>query len=326
MIDYHNLVQRVVNAPKPLPTLYEILISEIWSPANFMQAQQQSTIASYLHQGERHASRLEYELYQKYSDLYRLLEHPESRHDRVMTLHAQAPYTLLVISGLSLREIPPIQAKLTAYSMDPQPDFALILPPSETGYFVRRHYGLGHPSEIMHRAGFSFAFRYVVEETWQLDFPPKAHQRYLWYALPSEHFDALDNAHDDVLKDIFYEHDVIQVIITLLEKVLADPTLVRPLVITSDHGYLWQGPQCGWPLTPGEAMLMARTFGTRRSSTMAFHVLAKTRKAWIRNKIAAARGRFEWRDSQPIAHRNRSPFVYGGVSLMECIVPWIVCP
>jgi len=102
--------------------------------------------------------------------------------------------------------------------------------------------------------------------------------------------------------------------------VLDDPTLVRPLVITSDHGYLWQGDQCAWPLEPDERAVMAGAFQLGRSTDAVTDALAATGKVGLGNGTAAARGRFGWGGA---VRGGASLFRHGGVSLMECLIPWL---
>ena len=76
---------------------------------------------------------------------------------------------------------------------------------------------------------------------------------------------------------------------TIVTAVLDDPTLVRPLVITSDHGYLWQGDQCAWPLEPAERAVMAEAFQLGRSTDAVTDALAATGKVWLGNGSAPRR-------------------------------------
>jgi hypothetical protein len=269
-------------------------------------------VAAYLQEGEYRASTLEHDVYRIYSDVYALLEARDPRQHKIRALHEQEQYTLLLIDALSLREVPLIQEKLAAHGITSYTmDFALVAPPTETRAFARTHYSTSGPSGIAGRANLPFAFRHVTSETWQLDFAPDRRQRFIWYAFPDDYFG---------LKDTAYDRHVIQPIAAILDAVLADPTLVRPLVITGDHGYLWQGGQCSWPLADAEAMRMAEAFKHGRSTTEATQALADTGKVWVDGPVGAARGRFGWGSKVP---GGSSLFKHGGVSLMECVVPWV---
>ena len=115
---------------------------------------------------------------------------------------------------------------------------------------------------------------------------------------------------------------VVQPVESILEAVLGDPALVRPLIITSDHGYLWQGDQCPWPVADArERALLAEHFKLGRSCHDATDALAATGKVWVEGSLAAARGRFAWGGQ---VRGATSLFKHGGVSLMEGLVPHVL--
>ena len=101
---------------------------------------------------------------------------------------------------------------------------------------------------------------------------------------------------------------------------LNDPSVVCPLTVTGDHGYLWQGARCAWALEQGEGAVLAQHFKAGRSTSSTSDSLARTGKAWIEGSIAAARGRFAWGG---MVRGPSSLFKHGGVSLMECLVPLV---
>ncbi len=318
------LVQRLADDADPINALYSALTIDIWNDVEFARARQLGDLEAYLREGEPKASALEQELYYydalptgkaqaEARDVYTLLESPHARQDHVISLHARDRYTLLLIDSLSLREVPLVRERVSAHGLRPRLDFALSLPPTDTGNFARRHYAASEPADIVHRASVPFVFRYVTRESWQPDFAPDAQRRFIWYVYPEDYF---------ALRDTDYTRHVIQPVEAILDAVLADPTLVCPLVITSDHGYVWEGEECVWPLGEREAKLMAQAFGNSRVTTKTTRALAGTGKAWMRRNIAAARGRFGWAHKVP---GESNAFKHGGVSLMECMVPWIVC-
>ncbi len=308
-----ELIKRLIDDNDPLQTLWEVLTGAIWTAERFAEARRRGDLSSYLREGEHAASTLEREVYDVYSDMYVLLEASDPRHDRVQEVHCREQYTLLVIDALSLRELPLIQEVLAAHGLAAQVDFALASLPTETADFCRAHYSAAGPSDIANRAHqYPFAFRHVTREGWQPDFAPGEQRRFVWYVFPDDYFR---------LHDTDYGRHVVQPIETILGAVLADPTCVYPLVVTGDHGYLWQGGQCAWPLEPAVRTLMAEHFQLGRSTRAATDALAATGKAWVQGSVGAARGRFAWGGA---VRGAGSLFKHGGVSLMECLVPWVL--
>lgn len=309
-----SLIQRLIQDEDPLQTLYEVLTGTIWTTERFAETRRRGVLFAYLREGEHSASTLEREVYAIYNDVYALLETDDPRRDRLAEVHQWEQYTLLLIDALSLRELPLIQEVLAAHGLTPQVDFALAPLPTETSDFCRHHYNATGPSDMGGRAHLQpFAFRHVTSEDWRPDFSPNERQRFIWYAFPDDYFG---------LKETDYARHVVQPIEAILSAMLGDPTLVHSLVITGDHGYLWQGNQCPWPIEDiDERAVLARHFKLGRCTRAASDALAATGKAWVRASVAAARGRFAWGGIVPGAG---SLFKHGGSSLMECLVPWIL--
>jgi hypothetical protein len=307
-----SFIEALIQAEDPVGILYRQLTEDIWTPARFAAARERGDLHSYLRDGEHLASKMEHELYRVYDDVYTYLEQEDPRQLRIQSLDEQAHYTLLLIDALSLREIPLILERMAAHNLTPQVDIAMVPPPTETSDFARRHYGASGPSALARQAHrHPFAFRHVTEEAWQPNFQSDEQRRFIWYVFPDNYFK---------LKTTNYTKHVVQPVGRILDAVLGDPDLVRPLIITSDHGYLWQGASCTWPLDAQEARLMAKSFKHGRSTTVATERLAATGKVWVQENVAAARGRFAWGGR---VRGDSSLFKHGGVSLMECLAPWV---
>lgn len=307
-----SLLRRLIQDDDPLPALFETLTGAIWTVERFAAVRQSGDLAAYLREGEHEASTLEREVYMVYSDLYTLLELPDPRRNRAADLRREEQYTLLLVDALSLRETPLLREIFAAHGLVVQVEWALAPIPTETVDFARR-LGAAGPSDIAaHPERFPFAFRHVAREDWRPDFRPTERRRFIWYAFPDDYFD---------LKETDYARHVIQPVTAIVEAVLSDPTLVHPLVVTSDHGYLWQGGACAWPLPPNETAVLARYFKGGRSTREADEGLAATGKAWVYGNLGAARGRFAWGGA---VRGAGTLFKHGGVSLMECMVPYCV--
>jgi hypothetical protein len=309
-----SLIQQLIQTDDPLQALYQVLTDEIWTSERFAQARQQGDLSAYLREGEHAASTLEHDVYAIYHDVYALLEADDPRRDRVAQIRAWEQYTLLFIDAFSLRELPLIRQVLAAHNLTPRVDFALAPLPTETGDCAHYHFNAAGPSDMAGRSHhYSFAFRHVTSERWQPDFSSTERKRFIWYAFPDDYFG---------LKATDYARHVVQPVEAILEAVLGDPHLVYPLVITGDHGYLWQGGQCAWPVEDAqEQAILAEHFKLGRSTRATTDALAATGKAWVQGSVGAARGRFAWGG---LVRGSGSLFKHGGVSLMECLVPWVI--
>jgi hypothetical protein len=308
-----TLLQDLIQDKDPIQQLYDVLMGRVWTSARWLAAQEARRMREYLDEGEHLASELEWELYQIYQDIYAILETTDVRQQRMETLLDQSRYTLLLIDGLSLREVPLLCECAESHGISVFADYALVAPPTDTSDFARTHFQASGPSDMAtNTRRYPFAFRHVTLETWEPNFTSEEHRRFIWYAFPDDYFH---------LKDTDYLRHVIQPVQSILEAVLEDPRLVCPLVITSDHGYLWQGGRCTWALQDHEATMMAGYFKQGRTSRQATQRLADTELAWVAGNQSAARGRFDWGSK---VRGGSSLFKHGGVSLMECLVPWLV--
>jgi len=308
-----SLIERLIKDDDPLQTLFEVLTGSIWTGERFAEARRRGDLAGYLREGEHTASALEREVYDVYGDVYTLLESDDARRDRVQAIQELDEYTLLLIDALSLREVPLIQEMLAAHGLAAETDFALAPLPTETTDFCRYHFKAAGPSDLANRAHrYPFAFRHVTVEDWQPNFAADERQRFIWYAFPDDYFG---------LKETDYERHVVRPVEAILEAVLGDPGLVHPLLITGDHGYVWQGDRCPWPVADAhERAILAEHFKLGRSTRAATDTLATTGRAWVQGSVGAARGRFAWGG---IVRGAGSLFKHGGVSLLECLVPWV---
>jgi hypothetical protein len=112
------------------------------------------------------------------------------------------------------------------------------------------------------------------------------------------------------VKEIDYAHHVVHPVEGILDTVLGDPELMRPLVIASDRGCVWQGNQ--WPVADArERAVLAKHFKLGRCARAASDAHAATGKVWVAPGAAAAHGRFAWGG---IVRGSTSLFKHGGVS------------
>lgn len=309
-------IWELVTCDDPLEPLVRHLVGEIWTPEAFAEAGDAPD--EYLKRGEQAESKFEGDVYGIYSDVYSHLEgpHPLKRRieDEVLGLDE---FTLVIFDALSLREIPAILDVFAEFGISVDVSHSLSCVPSETVEFAQEHFGAGGPSAIgTNLMSQNLAYRHVKKQDWVPDFLPDERRRVIWALYPDNTFNLDHGA-------ISYGQHIIQPVQDILRAILAaDPVL--PLVVTSDHGYIWQGVSAWWPVQGEEEHVLASHFkGGRLTREATVQLVTSTStggKAWVSGQTAAARGRFAWGGKVKGATKL---FKHGGVSLMECVVPWI---
>jgi hypothetical protein len=307
-------IWELVTCGDPLEPLVRHLTDEIWTSEAF--AREQESRDEYLVAGEHAESRFESDIYDIFADVYAHLEGPHPRKkwlaDKVL---GRDEFTLVIFDALSLRELPAVMQVFAEAGVQATASYSLSCVPSETVEFAQEHFNASGPSAIgTNLLSSDLAYRHVKRQDWVPDFSPEERRRVVWALYPDNSFNLDHGA-------ISYEQHIIQPVQDILRAILvADPVL--PLVVTSDHGYIWQGGNAFWGVQGEEERVLASHFKGGRLTREATVQLATSTggKAWISGQTAAARGRFDWGGKVKGAIKL---FKHGGVSLMECVVPWI---
>lgn len=308
-------IWELVTCDDPIEPLARHLLESIWTEEAFAAAKAESKLDEYLYQGEHAASRFEADVYAIFSDVYRCLEGPHPLKQRLeRDVLELDQFTLVIFDALSLRELPAVRKVLAEVGVQAEVGYSLSCVPSDTTEFAQEHFQAGGPAAI---AGTLFAsglaYRHVKKQDWQPDFAADERRRVIWALYPDNIFNLDHGA-------VSYGQHIVQPVQDILRAVLAaDPVL--PLVVTSDHGYVWQGGTAFWPVEGDEERVLASHFKQGRVTREAtVQLVTGTDKAWVSGQTAAARGRFAWGGKVKGAIKL---FKHGGVSLMECVVPWI---
>lgn len=307
-------IWELVTCGDPLGPLVGHLTERIWTAEALSAARDALDLDSYLSKGEHTTSAFERAVYDIYSDVYPLLEGPHERKQSVDDLLALDEFTLVIFDALSLREMPLVLDTFAAGGLDAKADYALSCVPSDTAEFTGTHFCASGPSSITETL-FSggLAYRHVKKQEWTPDLKPAERRRLIWVLYPDNVFNLDPDA-------VSYEEHILRPVQRILESLLAaDPVL--PLVVTSDHGYIWQGGTAFWGVAAEEETVLSAHFKQGRCTNDAtVELTTRTDKAWVSGTKAAARGRFAW------GGKVKGPtklFKHGGVSLMECVTPWI---
>jgi len=308
-------IWELVTCGDPIAPLARHLMDSVWTPEAFAAAKAEGNLDDYLGRGEHAASRFEADVYAIFSDLYRYLEepHPLKRRleDEVLGLDA---FTLVIFDALSFREVPAVLETFAEAGVGGEVSHSLSCVPSDTMEFAQEHFQANGPAAIVGSLfARDLAYRHVKKQDWQPDFGPEDRQRVIWALYPDNTFHLDHGA-------VSYAQHIVQPVQDILQAILAaDPVL--PLVVTSDHGYVWQGGTAFWPVHGDEEKVLASHFKQGRLTREAtVQLVTGTDKAWVSGQTAAARGRFSWGRKVPGATKL---YKHGGVSLMECVVPWV---
>jgi hypothetical protein len=311
-----SLFTQLVTGDDPLIPLFRVLVDTIWTRDSFIGAYAANTLEhDYLSYNEHRTSDLEHELYQTFFEIYNFLEGPDPRRQRVANVLTRPDFTLLIFDGLSLREIPAVLQVLDEQELKAEVTFGLSAIPSSTEDFFTTFFPANHPKELTNRQKqLSFDYHFIQKpEHWKGEDQLRGDRHLIWARTPDNIFGLSDHG------AVSYAYHIIQPLQRILRSVLeSDPPL--PLIVTSDHGYVWQGGSAYWTLSDDEMRLMAKHFKQGRSTKEAPPELGERRHVWQSGNLAAARGRFAW--GRYVRGGNKL-YKHEGVSLMECMTPWI---
>lgn len=311
------LFTQLVTADDPLDVLFRALVDSIWTRASFEAAYAAGNLErDYLSRNEHLTSDLERNLYQTFFEVYDLLAGPDPRKQRLAGVLERPRFTLLIFDGLSLREIPCLSQVLDEHGLKAQVSFGLSAVPSSTEDFFPLFFPARHPKDLVSKGRqLAFDYHFIQKpEQWGQGAALHGGRHLVWVRVPDTIFGLNDHG------GVSYADHIVQPVQRVLRDVLASgPPL--PLIVASDHGYVWQGGGAYWTLGDDEMRLMAKHFRQGRSTKKSPSELGERRHVWQSGSVAAARGRFAWGRYVPGGNKL---YKHEGVSLMECMTPWII--
>jgi len=306
-----------------LPAIKSWLLEAVWTSGRY----QQTETEDYLRSGEEVVYHLEELIATGALGVWDELQAESPQAPTVRSwlgldspLPLANPRAAVVFDGLSLRELPLLlkMAEDSGFRVKSTQAVATCLP-SETIQFVdERVIGtrIG-PSQLPGRT--ELAEKNV--EAVYLDQPTARHRFtpgrsvLLWSTYPDRLF-ADDNARNETLFTNFHRNFVP----TIWKNTLQDLPRGLPIVVTSDHGYVFFGA----PLESTRDSDAPNLLGQARwkefapeEALPAWHadlqILPQTRIAMLRGRLRA----------RPQGPSSRKLYQHGGFSLMEVLVPWI---
>jgi hypothetical protein len=306
------------------PWLENWLINEVWSRARFEAVQ--DIVQDYLWPGERAVKGVEELLAAAAMRAYdELLAAPPPERDLWHFLEAERPSAAVVFDGLSLRETPAL-LRLAAASGFKVKEIgcSVAAVPSETSDFTHQRLRLSSrtsPINLPGRgelqaAGIGCVYFNSPHERRVLN--SSAPALLLWSAFPDQTYRDADARFDRQFANIQTYLD------TAWQNTVQQIPRGRPILVTSDHGYIFFGAGLSAPRSHAGLRPIASRFGGERFLRLKADdpVPDHADVAVIpSHSVAMIRGRVQVHTSGPDANKL---YKHGGLSLMEMLTPWIV--
>lgn len=306
-----------------LPAIKSWLTDTVWTQARY----QQNEPEQYLRSGEEAVCRLEELIATGAQSVWDELQADCPQAPTVKSwLGIDAPLPLanpraaVVFDGLSLRELPLLlkMAEESGFRLKSVRVVATCLP-TETNHFVdERVIGtrIG-PSHLPGRA--ELALKNI--EAFYLDQPNARHafpvgpSLLIWSTYPDRLF-ADDNARNEALFTNFH-HNYIP---TIWKYTLQDIPRGLPIVVTSDHGYIFFGASMEATRASDAPELLGQARMKEFASGEALPAWNPDLQVVPHSRTAMLRGRLR---ARPQGTSSRKLYQHGGFSLMEVLVPWM---
>jgi hypothetical protein len=306
-----------------LPGIMSWLLETVWTPARYQQTEPED----YLRFGEEAVCRLEELIATGAQEIWDELQAESSQAPTVKSwLGLDAPLPLaipraaVVFDGLSLRELPLLLklAEDSGFRVKSTRAVATSLP-TETHQFVdERVIGAGiGPSQLPGRT--ELAERNI--EAFYLDQPTARHRFtpgrsvLLWSTYPDRLFSD-DNARNEALFTNFHRNYVP----TIWKNTLQDLPRGLPIVVTSDHGYIFFGASLEATRDSDAPGILGQARWKEFTADEALPLWHRDLQILPATRIAMLRGRLR---ARPQGLSSRKLYQHGGFSLMEVLVPWI---
>lgn len=306
-----------------LPYLMNWLMTEVWTMDRYRSVGGKP--ADYLLQGESLVHHRETLLTLAGESLYDELAAAPPTNRSIRAFFDENPGgSVVILDGCSIRELPRL-VELAAASGRPilEQSFGFAAVPSETEVFITQRMGLGLPSispsnlpgrrELRDQGIRAYWFRQPTE---QIKIEEGQEALLLWMRFPDMRFMDTHAATAALFDSIW---DMLE---TVWMRTVQKVPQSRPVLVTSDHGYIFLGPGLSEPRLNGVDRSLE---GKRYREFPANEELPyKKPGLWIDpiRRLAVVAGRVHNRPQAPSP--SNSLYRHGGLSLMEMLTPWLV--
>lgn len=323
MPNLHFPPARLFAEGERLPAIKSWLMDTVWTGDRYRQ----TAPDQYLRTGEEAVCRLEELVATGAQQVWDELQAESFRAPTVkgwLGLDAPLPLTqpkaAIIFDGLSLREIPLLlqMAEASGLRVKSTQAVATCLPTDTMHFVEQRVLGtrLG-PSQLRGRAEFAEK----NAEAFYLDQPntrhvfPEGRNLLVWSTYPDRLF-FNDEARTEALFTTFHR-DYIPTIWKCTAQAI--PRGV-PIVVTSDHGYIFLGASLEATRSSDAPELLGQARMKEFAPDEFFPAWHPDLQICPQNRLAMLRGRLR---ARPQGASSRKLYQHGGFSLMEVLVPWI---
>ena len=299
------------------------LLTDIWSEAAFEAAERSPQ--AYLLNGERWVNALETLMVAAGNRLHsELADPPSGKFEIGGFLNENRDAAVVVFDGCSLREIP----RLLQLAQDSGREVRTLTCgraalPSDTEAFVGGRLGLGlpatGPSRLTSRAELrerNIRYFYFSNPGDHHTIDASQGSLLLWSRFPDQRYTD-STAVDEKLYDALW--DGLELV---WQRTVQAVPPDRPILVTSDHGYVFLGAGLSDPSLNG----FDRSLDGKRFKAFGpdEELPAPRPGLWVdrQRRLAMLAGRCHNRPKAPSA--SRSVYRHGGLTLMEMLTPWLV--
>ncbi len=317
------LLDALTRPQRTLPAIEQWLLTEVWTERALAEAGGDPT--AYLLAGETRVNAREVFLTHCAPSYFaELREPPVAERTIPFFLDRAAEGAVVIFDGVSLREVPRL-LELARASRRPVVEIGTSRSavPSETTGFVRHRLGFGlpglGPSQLEGRRELrerDIAFHFFRSPSHRPTVRQDARRHILWSRFPDLKYSDSDAAGGDLFGNVWQLFEPVW-----RETVQALPPQ-RPVLVTSDHGYVFFGPGLSDRNLDGTDRVLHRK---RHHEFAADEPLpTNPRGVWIdaERRVGVLAGRCQNRPQG--ATGSQSLYRHGGLSLMEVLTPWIV--
>jgi len=308
-----------------LPILSDWLQHEVWTMERYQGVGKNPS--EYLLQGERLVNEREKLLTMAGESIYKELASAPPEDRSIKRFLEQNPAgAIVILDGCSIRELPRL-VELASASAHPivEQGFGRAAIPSETEMFVANRMGLGlpriPPSELPKRRELrdlgvhGYWFRQPTEN---MRIEDTSESLLLWTRFPDMRFMDSHAAKPELFDAIW---DMLETVWKVTAQAVPSN---RPILVTSDHGYIFLGANLSDPRLNKKQLDKPLNGKRFREFEPDEQLPAPTNGLWIdpARRLAVLTGRIHNRPQAPSP--SQSLYRHGGLSLMEMLTPWLI--
>jgi hypothetical protein len=306
-----------------LPSLADWLVNEVWTMDRYRRVGEKPS--DYLTEGENLVHQRETLLTLAGESLYDELASAPPADRSIRAFLDQYPGgAVVVLDGCSIRELPRL-VQLAESSGRPvlERNYGFAAIPSETEVFVAQRMGLGlppiSPSALPGRRELreqGIKAYWARQPTQRLRIEGGTDALLIWVRFPDMRFMDTAAATAALFDSIW---DMLGTVWMRTVQILPAS---RPVLVTSDHGYIFLGAGLSDPRLNGvDRPLDGKRY---REFSAEDELPQKKPGLWVdpARRLAVVAGRVHNRPQAPLP--SNSVYRHGGLSLMEMITPWLV--